>query len=202
LGFSRSRWRKAAKMATLESPYGGTSSRKGRFHTDDGATNDSLRRAPQRVSNAKSSGTGDQTSAGAVRFEPRSSPSQPVGRLERELLGKSIELLDDLEIASTEDASLLIESLRNVCSRLWSSAATASQYHQSILVMVESVVASADPSSVPISSRLVSALRGAMKDLANESLNETFVEVVRSQLIDQGLNPMSILTNYAPNDSQ
>jgi hypothetical protein len=126
-------------------------------------------------------------------------PMRPTGRgnkrrpkIDQSLLMRAAGLLDGIEDLNDEDLTLTLEALRCVVFELWISVAEATQFHQSILAIVESFLLSRehlDPGQAI-------ALRGAIKDLNLPLLGEQHVEVIRSQFIDQGLKPLAILSEY------
>jgi hypothetical protein len=138
----------------------------------------------------------DTGSGNAPRFEPRNRQVKQGRRLDPSLLERAESLMQDIEKATPETAAVTMESLRCVCYELWATAATASQWHQLLLAAIESMVRSLDQ----LSPGQASALRGAIKDLSNPSLNSTFLEVARSRLIDEGHNPLAILTTFEDAD--
>jgi len=49
---------------------------------------------------------------------------------------------------------------------------------------------------------LAAALRGATRDLRNPVLTETYAEIIRSQFIDEGYNPLAIISNWNNQESE
>jgi hypothetical protein len=130
-----------------------------------------------------------------VIFEP-SHRAYGAGKLDPSLLDRASELLDGIENASPEQMSLTIESLRFVACELWHSAEKASQYHQSLLALVEGMLLANEC----LNANQAATLRGAISDLASNSLNENYLDVVRSRFVDDGYSPLSVLSSMEAND--
>jgi hypothetical protein len=131
-----------------------------------------------------------------MRPTGRASKRRP--RVDQSLLLRAAELLEGIEDVNDEDLTLTLEALRCVVFELWISVAEATQFHQSILAIVESFLLSREH----LDGGQAAALRGAIKDLNLPLLGEQHVEVIRSQFIDQGHRPLAILSEYNGADGQ
>jgi len=146
------------------------------------------------------SGPSDPNLTGAdverARLEPQPRRRRTSGRLDRRLLSRAGEILENIEGLEEAEMALAIESLRCILCELWNTAASATSQHQSILAIAESMVNAVDS----ISLAQAAALRGAIVDLERDNLTETHVEVTRSRFIEEGYNPLAILSETSPAD--
>lgn len=143
------------------------------------------------------SGATGEAISGRVEFRPDS--RKPLtGTLDRSALLRATELTDNIESESEDELALTFESLRCAVSILWSSAANASIHHQDVL----SLISSAITSDTSMNRDRAAALRGAFKDLASPLLTAQHVDVIQSQFIDVGYNPLEILSEFLDDGSE
>lgn len=140
-------------------------------------------------------GTGERVSQNS-RFEPTGRKA-PAASLDRALLARAEDLLDDIENAALDDQMLAMESMRCVVCQLWPSALKSSLQHRSLLAMIQAFIAGRD--SLAFGS--ASALRGAIMDLASRNLTEQHLDIIRSGLIDEGHNPLVAFTDLVEGDA-
>lgn len=158
-----------------------------------GVSTSELRPPPTKPGSASRTGkleSGTGEGIGSIHFEPTVNRIRGAEKLDPRLLEKSVQTLDGIERLPAEDMSLAIESLRYVVCELWLSAARASQSHRSVLAIVESLVSSVET----VTSSQAAALCGAFNDLRQPVITEQHLDVIRSQFIDEGYNPMAILS--------
>jgi len=132
--------------------------------------------------------TGDDVER--LRLETQPKRRRASGRLDRRLLVRAAEILENIDGLEDGDMTLAVESLRCVLCEMWNTAVSATSQHQSILAIAESLVNAVDA----ISFSQASALRGAIVDLECDNLTETHVEVTRTRFIEEGYNPLAILS--------
>jgi hypothetical protein len=109
--------------------------------------------------------------------------------VDRDLLDRASELLVDIENQGRAEWETVLESLKCVANRLWPSVAKSSQYHRSILALIESLLTQISN----LESGQASALRGAFSDLRILKLGEAQVNAVRSSFVDAGFRPLAFL---------
>jgi hypothetical protein len=126
-----------------------------------------------------------------VEFIPISARPRTRGVPDRVLLDRANDVLDNIESSDPATMSLSLESLRYVTCELWTSVANCSQVHQSILTLIESLLTSMES----VSRSQAAALRGAFKDLGGPALTESHLDVLQSQFIDEGYNPLAAFSS-------
>lgn len=142
-----------------------------------------------------STATGESGIAG-VEFRPSTIGTRKDGRLDRTVLSRAQELLEDIENETPEGVSVSMEALRFVVAELWRSALKSSEMHRAVLAVIESALLSSDE----ISANRAAAFRGAFRDLAAAIISPQHLEVIQSQFIDQGYNPMALLSDLGKLD--
>jgi hypothetical protein len=81
------------------------------------------------------------------------------------------------------------QSLQSSVLGLWETAANTSVFHQEILSILESAILSVD---APVKEHLL-VFREAIADLEANPITQAHVDVIRTQFIKRGFNPLAIL---------
>ena len=119
------------------------------------------------------------------------------GGLDKSLLKRTRNIVENFNVSSVMDAAIDLESLRGVLLQLWQSATDSTQFHQEILAILESAVISVES---PTPTQL-SAFREAIIDLERDVLAQVHIDVIRRRFISEGFSPLALLSEIKNGDS-
>lgn len=138
-------------------------------------------------------GNSDLSTGEQVRYGKSSDrlPS-PSGHLDKKILNRVSDLIETLQEESDPlTYDITYQSLRINVTSLWESAATASEFHQDILAVLEAGLLSIDE---PGGDHL-DAFREAVLDLESDPITQAHVNVIRRRFMDCGINPLAMLAD-------
>jgi hypothetical protein len=113
-----------------------------------------------------------------------------IGRMDSDLVNRALEIIEGLDINDNYENPLGVASLRTIVYQMWKGAAQSSDYHQSILAILERAVLSIEL----LTAETAEAVREAIVDLSNSVLTASHVETLRSRFIDLDFSSLSLLS--------